>query len=212
MVERSVVVMSKQLTTSESGRHPSTVAEIQDAEREIAALDLQLLDEAREIYEASRKGGPPALPLSEHDQRVGKYLQKYMNGATPGHLLQANVSRDAEIRAHREALQIVLRDLARRKELLSYAEAEKWVADNAKQWCALCREIVLAAEKLAALEESARRFLEPIEGINIKIAMGSTIASGLSLLGVGDPLREMRDAALKDNIVTETEIRKAQKL
>jgi len=203
---------SKQSNEQPVIRHPMTVAEIQDAEREIAALDLQLLQEAREVYEALRKGGPPALPLSEHDRRVGKHLQKYMNGATPARLLDANVSRDAEIRAHRDALQIVLRDLARRKELASYAEAEKWVADNAKEWCALCREIILAAERLAALEESARRFLEPIEGINIKIAMGSTIASGLSLLGVGDPLREMRDAALKDNIVTEAEIRKAQKL
>lgn len=192
--------------------HPLTVAEIHGVEREIVALDLQLMEEARQVYETLRKGGAPALPLSEHDRRVGKYLQKYMNGATPARLLEANVSRDAEIQAHRDALQIVLRDLARRKELASYAEAEKWAADNAKKWCALCREIVLVAERLAALEESARQFLTPIEGIYIKIAMGSTIASGLSLLGVGDPLREMREAALKDNVVTEAEIRKAQKL
>jgi hypothetical protein len=204
--------MSNQPIKPDAGHHPTTVAEIQAAEREIAALDLQLLHEAREVYEAMRKGGPPAVPLSEHDRRVGKHLQKYMNGATPAHLLDASVSRDAEIRAHRDALQIVLRDLARRKESASYAEAEKWVADNTKEWAALCREVVLAAERLAALEESARRFLEPIEGISIKIAMGSTIASGLSLLGTGDPLREMREAALKDNIVTESEIRKAQKL
>src|SRR5947209_1107472 len=84
-------------------------------------------------------------------------------------------------------------------------KAEKWVADNTKEWCALCREIILAAERLAALEENARRFLEPIDGIHIKIAMGSTIASGLSLLGTGDPLREMREAALKDSVVSEAE-------
>jgi hypothetical protein len=136
-----------------------------------------------------------------------------MNGATPARFLEgANISRDAEIRAHRDALQIILRDLARRKESASYAEAEKWAADNAKEWCALCREIVLAAERLAALEERARQFLQPIDGIHIKIAMGSTVGSGLSLLGTGDPLREIRDAALKDNIVTESEIRKAQKI
>jgi hypothetical protein len=212
-LRRMVATMSKQQSNEQPViGHPSTVAEIGEAEREIVALDLQLMEEAREVYEAWRKGGPPALPLSEHDRRVGKHLQKYMNGATPARLLEANVSRDAEIRAHRDALQIVLRDLARRKETASYAEAEKWVANNAKEWCALCREIVLAAERLAALEEGARRFLKPIEGIVIKMAMGSTIASGLSLLGTGDPLREMREAALKDSIVTEAEIRKAQKL
>lgn len=63
--------------------HPSTVAEIQAVEREIVALDLQLMEEARQVYLALRKGGSPALPISEHDRRVGKYLQKYMNGATP---------------------------------------------------------------------------------------------------------------------------------
>src|SRR5260221_12727663 len=123
----SVVAMSKQPITHDALHHPSTVAEIREVEREIVALDLQLLQEAQEVYEAGRKGGPPALPLSEHDRRVGKHLQKYMNGATPARLLEANVSRDAEIRAHRDALQIVLRDLARRKESASYAEAEKWV-------------------------------------------------------------------------------------
>jgi hypothetical protein len=195
------------------GHHPSTVAEIQAVEHEIVALDRQLQEEAGEIYDASRKGGAPALPVSEHDLRVGNHLKKYMNGATPARFLDgANVSRDAEIRAHREALDIHLRDLARQKELARYAEAEKWVIENTKEWCALCHEIVLVAEKLAALEERARQFLQPIDGIHIKIAMGSTIGSGLSLLGTGDPLREMRDAALKDNIVTESEIRKAQKL
>jgi hypothetical protein len=204
--------MIKQQPITPDAGHPSTVAEIRDVEREIAALDLQLLEEARKLYEDMRKGSAPALPVSEHDRSVGRHLRKYMNGATPARPLETNVSRDAEIRAHRDALQIYLRELARRKELASYAEAEKWVADNAHEWSALCREIVLAAERLAALEESARRFLEPIEGINIKIAMGSTIASGLSLLGTGDPLKEMREAALKDNIVTEVEIRRAQKL
>ena len=207
--------MSKQQITPDVGHHvPSTVAEIDAVDREIAALERQLMQEGQKLYEASRKGGAPAAPISEHDRRVGKHLQKYLNGATPAHFLEgANVSRDAEIRAHREALGIYRRELAKRKESIRYAEAEKWVADNAKEWSALCRETVLVAEKLAALEESARRFLEPIAGVQgINIAMGSTIASGLSLLGTGDPLKEMRDAALKDNIVTEAEIRKAQKL
>jgi hypothetical protein len=207
-----MAIANKEPVAPAIGHYPTTVAEILVVEGEVVVLDLQLQGEAQEIYEASRKGGSPALPLSEHDRRVGKYLQKYMNGATPSRLLEANVSRDAEIRAHREAFQIILRDLARRKELARYAEAEKWVADNTKEWCALCREIVLAAERLAALEERARQFLQPIDGIHIKIAMGSTAASGLSLLGTGDPLREMREAALKDNIVTESEIRKAQRL
>ena len=48
----------------------------------------------------------------------------------------------------------------------------------------------------------------------IAIDVGRTLAlePELVLLGTGDPLREMREAALKENIVTDSEIRKAQKL
>ena len=52
--------------------------------------------------------------------------------------------------------------------------------------------------------------LEPIDGVCVAMPMGVTIGSGLSLLGVGDPLREMRSAALSEKIVSEAEIRKAQ--
>lgn len=40
--------------------------------------------------------------------------------------------------------------------------------------------------------------------------MGSTIGSGLSLLGIGDPLQELRTGALKEGIVTNSELKKAQ--
>jgi hypothetical protein len=203
----------KQQTTPDVGHQPSTVAEISAVLLEVAELKGQLVEVGRRLYEASRRGGAPAAPISEHDRRVGKHLQKYLNGATPPRFLgDANLSQDAENRAHIDALDIYSRELMKRREAAIYAEAEKWAADNAKEWCELCRAIVLTAERLAALEENARRFLAPIDGVHIKIAMGSTIASGLSLLGVGDPLKEMREAALKENIVSDSEIRKAQKL
>lgn len=209
-----VAMSSKQTIAPDPGHRLSTVAEIEAAEREAAALDQRLTREGQEIYETSRKGGAPAAPLSEHDRRVGKHLQNYMNGATPARFLEdGNISRDAEIRAHRDALAIHLRDLARRKEEAIYAEAEQWVRDNAADWRALCREIVLSAERLAALEERARKFLEPIQrAFGVPIAMGSTVGSGLSILGTGDPLREIREQAIKENIVTEGDIRKAQRL
>ena len=74
--------MSKQQNQPDAGHHPSTVAEIERVERENATLDLELCEEGRQLYEASRKAGPPAVHLSEHDRRVGKYLEKYMNGTT----------------------------------------------------------------------------------------------------------------------------------
>jgi hypothetical protein len=204
--------MSKQPNEQQPviAHHPVTLAEIRRAQRDLVARALELRTEGAANYRALQSGTAPSRPLSDHERRVTAHIQKMMNGSTPAHLLAPAVSRDDQIRAELDAIDFVSRDLARREEQVRYDEAEKWVSDNAKEWRALCREIVLAAERLAALEESARQFLLPIEGTHVKIAMGSTIASGLSLLGVGDPLREMRSAALSEKIVSEAEIRKAQ--
>jgi len=49
-LRRMVSTMSKQQSNEQPIiGHPSTVAEIREAEREIVALDLQLAEEAREI-------------------------------------------------------------------------------------------------------------------------------------------------------------------
>jgi hypothetical protein len=203
---------SKQPITPDTGHPPSTAAEIRKVRRGLAARDRELVEEGREIYQALRKGTVPARALSEHEHRVAGHIKKLMNGSTPAGLLAPATSGDDQVRAERDAIAYVDRVLARQEESARYSEAETWVADNAKEWHALCREIILVAERLAALEESARQFLQPIDGTCVKIAMGRTIGSGLSLLGIGDPLREMREAALKDNIVTEAEIQKAQRL
>jgi hypothetical protein len=208
--ELRVASMSKQPNQPVTGHHPSTAAEIRTVQRELAARASELQNEGHQNYLALKAGTAPSRPLSDHERRVTAHIQKLMNGSTPSHLLVPAVSRDEQIRAELDAINFVSRDLARRAELARYSEAETWVAETDSQWRALCREIILTAERLAALEESARQFLQPIEGTHVKIAMGSTIASGLSLLGIGDPLLEMRSAALKEKIVTESEIRKAQ--
>jgi hypothetical protein len=201
--------MSKQANQPVIGHHPPTAAEIRRVQKDLAARDRELQNEGAENYRALLAGTAPSRPLSDHDRRVTAHIQKLMNGSTPSHLLVPAVSRDDQIRAERDAIAFVTRDLVRQEDLARYSEAETWVAENDLRWRALCREIILVAERLAALEESARQFLMPIDGTFVKIAMGSTIGSGLSLLGIGDPSREMRSAALTEKIVTTTEIRKA---
>ncbi len=85
------------------------------------------------------------------------------------------------------------------------------MVDHDAQWRELCKQIVLAAVRLASLEERAREMLRPIDGQWLQgLAMGTSIGSGLSLLGVGDPLQELRTDALKHGVVTNSEIKKAQ--
>jgi hypothetical protein len=133
-----------------------------------------------------------------------------MNGSTPPQLLVPAVSRDEQIRAELDAIAYVERHLGRQQELAADREAEQWVVQNATQWRALCHAIILAAVKLASLEERARDFLEPIRNSHVGgLVMATTIAR-FSLLGSGDPLLDLRNQALKAKIVTEAEIRKAQ--
>jgi hypothetical protein len=207
---RSVVPMSKQQNQPVLGHHPSTAAEIRQVQRDLMVRALELQNEGAKNYQALQAGTAPSRPISDHERRVTAHIQKLMNGSTPSHLLVPAVSRDDQIRAELDAIAFVSRDLARQEELTRYSEAETWVAENDKPWRALCREIVLCATRLASLEERARKMLEPIEGVWVAMPMGATIGSGLSLLGIGDPLLDMRTAALKERIVTDGEIRKAQ--
>ena len=191
------------------GRQPSTVAEIRQTIVALFERERALQNEGHANWKAMQAGSPPSRPLSDHDRRVGAHIQLMMNGSTPSHLLVPAVSRDEQIRAELDAIAYVSRDLNRKMELARHREAEQWALDNDKPWRALCREIVLCATRLASLEERARQMLEPIHGEVVALPMGSTIGSGLSLLGIGDPLLEMRTAALKEHIVTVSEIRKA---
>jgi hypothetical protein len=149
--------------------------------------------------------------LSDHERRVTAHIQLLMNGSTPQHLLVPVVSRDEQIRAELDAIAFVVRDLGRQEELAREREDQQWIVEHATEWRALCREIVLVAVRLESLEERARETLKAIQSWPVSgLAMGRTIGSGLSLLGIGDPLLDLRTDALKEGVVTNAEIKKAQ--
>ena len=189
--------------------HPSTVAELRLAQAALAERERVLVNEGAALYAALKGGSPPSRPLSDHERRVGAHVQLLMNGSTPPSLLVPAVSRDEQIRAERDAIAYVQRGLGRQMEELALREAEQYVLDHATEWRTLCREIVLAAVRLASLEERAREAMEPIQSQPVRIAMVRSIGSGLSLLGIGDSLQELRTEALKEGIVTASEIKKA---
>jgi hypothetical protein len=189
--------------------HPQTIAELRQANAALTTRDRALMEEGAAIYASMKGGSAPSFPLNEHQRRVATHVQSFMNGSTPQHLLVPVVSRDDDIRAERDAIAIVQRDLGRKIELAQHRDAEQWVVDNATAWRALCRKIVLAAAQLEALEQRAREFLEPISGSHVRgVAMVTTIGRR-SLLGIGGPLQEMQTNALEEGIVTASEIKKA---
>jgi hypothetical protein len=206
--------MNKQPTpTSTAAAHhtPTTVAEIRQTRRELFERARTLQEEAATAYRAMQAGSPPSKPQSDHDRRVAGHIQHMMNGQTPPSVLVPAVSRDQQILAEIDAIRFVDRHLGQQEETLLERDAEHYAVEIDGAWRALCREIVLAATKLASLEQRAREMLEPIKW-PVPLAMGATIGSGLSLLGDGDPLHEMRAAALKQNIVTNSELKKAEQI
>jgi hypothetical protein len=205
-------MIAKQHSEPVIAHHPTTVVEIRRTRAALAAQDRALMEEGAADYKAEKAGSPPSRPLNDHERLVNAHIHLLMNGSTPPHLLVPPVSRDAQRRAQRDAIAYVDRQLGRQEEDALEREAQQWAIDHDAQWRALCREIVLAAVKLAALEERARDTLKPIDGCWVRgLAMGSTIGSGLSLLGIGDPLLDLRTDALAEGIITASDIKKAEK-
>lgn len=204
--------MTKQQQPEAIAHGLQTVAEIRAARLKLFERQRALQAEGAANYAAMKAGSPPTQPLTDHQRRVAGHVQLLMNGSTPASLLAPAVSRDDQIRAELDAIAFVDRDLGRQEEIAREREAGAWVTEHADQWRALCHDIVLTAVRLAALEGSAREALSYLQVPGVKgLAMAATIGSGYSLLGIGDPLREMIEAALSENVVTQAEIRKAEK-
>jgi hypothetical protein len=201
---------TKQANDPVIAHHPMTVAEIRQTMAALSERERALQTEGAASFKAQQAGSPPSRPLTDHERRVAGHIQLMLNGSTPQNLLVPAVSRDEQIRAELDAIAYVRRDLGRRQEDALERETNQWVTEHATEWRALCREIVLAAVRLASLEARARDMLEQIKW-PVKIAMGSSIGSGLSCLGVGDPLLDLRTSALEESIVSASDIKKAEK-
>jgi hypothetical protein len=201
--------MAKQIPGPVVTHQPSTVAEISQAMAALSKRAIALRNEIWANNTAMKSGSAPSRALSDHENRVAAHIKLLMNGSTPPHLLVPPVSREEQIRAELDAIAFVERDLGRQEMVARHQEAEQWVVGHATEWKSLCREIVLAAVKLARLEERARNMLEPIHGSYVGgLVMAATIGR-FSLLGIGDPLQEMQANALKDGVVTSAELKKA---
>ena len=195
--------------TPEPIAHLPTVAELRLAQAPLSARRVALQKEGAAEYIAMKSGSAPSRALSDHDRRVSDHVKLLMNGRTPPSLLVPAVSREEQRRAEIDAIDYVERDLGRQMELALHREAEQWVLENAAAWREQCRQIIFAAVKLARFEERARDFLEPIRNAHVRGLVMTTTIARFSLLGFGDPLQELRENALKEGVVTASEIKKA---
>lgn len=103
--------MAKQITEPVVAHHPRSVAEIRQTQAALSERDIALMNEGAAVYKAIGNG-LPSRPMSDHDRQVAAHIKLMMNGSTPPHLLVPAVSRDEQIRAERDAIAYVQRDLS----------------------------------------------------------------------------------------------------
>jgi hypothetical protein len=202
--------------TDNSVAHELSLAEILQTTRSLSAQRFALTLEAGEIYAAHKGSAPDAPPFDDHARAVRTEIAQLLNGSTPAEmLLPPAVQREDQIEIKREAIDQVLRVLHRKELVARQREAERWVAEHTDQWRALCKETMLAAEWLATLEQRARdmagEVIELAGGPVSGLAMARYIGAGSSILGVGDPLMDMRNAAIEEGICTQRDIEMARR-
>jgi hypothetical protein len=87
-------------------------------------------------------------------------------------------------------------------------EAVQWAEEHADEWRALCRDIVLTAVRLDALDGSARRLLEQCVDVHsVRLPMANLIG-GRPITET--PTSDLAETALAAGVVTSSEVKKAK--
>ena len=88
-------------------------------------------------------------------------------------------------------------------------EAVQWAEDHAGEWRTLCRDIVLTAVRLDALEDSARRLLEQCIDISLINLPMANVIGGRAICETRS-INDLAETALAAGVVTVSEIKKAK--
>jgi hypothetical protein len=188
-----------------------TVAEVRRQAAVFSEKRRAVIAELATIQTTRQKGAPPALLLSDHEKQAHSRAVQLLNGHAGILKLPEAGDREAELMVEADALDLVLRGLRDQEAIARAADAVRWVEANKGKWAALCRDIVLTAVKLQALEQRARDMIAELPDWAPGLALGGLIG-GRSIYdgSTEDPTREARDAALAQGVVSDAEIRKAQ--
>jgi hypothetical protein len=195
--------------------HELTVAGIDRLVGEFNRRRHETTEALAALFSAAEAGQPEERPRTDRAEEVTGRALALLNGYAPPDLKRAPpFSRKAQLEIEVEAIDTVLAVLSR-KELVARAEeaAALWLA-HGEQWSELCRDILLTATKLGALEHRAAQWRASLGGAAPStLPLAQFIGTGRSIVGVAwgaDPLSRPREAALQAKIVTAKELKAAQ--
>jgi hypothetical protein len=199
--------MSKQ--TRDSEIHELTTAEIGRQAAVLAERDREITNELADRYKNALKNGGPTPIIDADEQAAREHARSLLNGSAPESLsLAPELNRDKILYREKRGIAIALKILASKDLVARATEAVQWAEEHGGEWRALCRDIVLTAVRLDALEDSARRLLEQCIDIHsVRLPMANLIG-GRPIAET--PISDLVETAMAAGVVTSDEIRKAK--
>jgi hypothetical protein len=192
--------------------HELTVAEIARLTGEFSRQRRSYTEELAALFAASEAGQAEQQPVTERAELVRNRAVFLLNGHSPEGLKLAVIGpRRQQIEVEIGALDLVL-DTLSRKELVAHAEeSAAFALEHGDEWAAICRDVLLCAARLGALEARAVAWRQNLGGvIPSTLPLAAFIGTGRSILGIPwgtDPLSRARTAALAEKIITTRELK-----
>jgi hypothetical protein len=191
--------------------HELTTAEIARQVRLLSARRREIVEERAAIYaDALKNGGGSGSPMVDADERAAReHAKALLNGNAPASLfVPPELTRDKVLSREQRGIDLALDILGRQELVTRAADAVLWAEKHGDRWHALCREIVLTAVRLGALEDAARELLA---GCVDHFAILWPMTNHIGLRPVSEvSLNELVENALAQGVTSAAEIRKAQ--
>jgi hypothetical protein len=192
--------------------HALTTAEISRQIRMHNERRIQIINQRADLYTTALKnGGSSETPVIDDDEKAARQHAKHLlNGAAPESLssTESGITLDKKLYRELRGVDIALKILGDKDLVARAADAVVWEEEHADEWRTLCRETVLTAIKLDALESRARQLLEQCVDLSaVRLPMVNIVGSR-SISEI--PLSDLAETALAQGVVTEAELRKAQ--
>ena len=195
--------------TGDSEIHELTVAEIGRQLTVLAERDRQITNELAERYKNALKNGGP-IPIIDADEQAARaHARSLLNGAAPESLsLVPELNRDKILYREKRGIAIATKILTSKDLVARAVEAVRWAEEHAGEWRTLCRDIVLTAIRLDALEDRSQRLLgQCIDVSSIRLPMANKIG-GRAISET--PISDLTEIALAAGVVTSAEVKKAK--
>jgi hypothetical protein len=192
--------------------HELTVAEISRLTGEYNRRRHECTEQLAALFSAAEAGQPEERPQTGRAEEVRALAVEILNGfAPPGMKRAPPNSRKAQLEVERDAIDLVLAALSTKELAARAEEAAEFAVEHGAEWEALCRDIVLCAVRLGALERRAIEWRQKLgPAVPSSLPMAGFIGTGRSILNVAwgaDPLSRVRAAAVEARIVTAKEIK-----